>query len=120
MYVKWTGDLPRKRCGGVEGGTKVTGHSMRISSGVTARTLQGIFFLFFFSCWKIPAGLKGSYLLLLPITGQSLALSTCKMTLGMPVLMVFYRLRLCVSEMRPSGALAVHARPPARSLPVIS
>lgn len=29
----------------------------------------------------------------------------------MPVLMVFYRLRLRVSEMRPSGALAVHARP---------
>lgn len=108
MYVKRTGDLLRRR-----EGTKVTVQPMRISSGVTAsarrrraRSLEGIFLLA-----GIPAGLKGSYLLLLPITGQSLALSTCKMTLGMPVLMVFYRLRLCVFKMRPSGGLAVHARP---------
>lgn len=68
------------------------------------RSLLGIF------CgrWRIPVGLKESYLLLLPITPQSLALSTCKMTLGMPVLMVFYRLRLCFSEMRPTGARCSH------------
>lgn len=67
---------------------------------------EGFFFLA-----GIPAGLKGSDLLLLPITGQSPALSTCKMTLAMPVLMLFYTLRLCVSEMRPLGAAAVGARP---------
>lgn len=51
-----------------------------------------------------PVGLKESYLLLLPITPQSPALSTCKMTLDMPVLMVFCRLRRCSSVMRPTGA----------------
>lgn len=40
---------------------------------------------------RSPVGLKESYLLLLPITPQSPALSTCKMTLDMPVLTVFYR-----------------------------
>lgn len=49
MYAEWTGDLLRKRRG--VGGAKVTGHSTRISSGVTARTLRGIF-LIFFSRWK--------------------------------------------------------------------
>lgn len=44
MYVKWTGDLLRKR----QRRAKVTGHSMRISRGVTARTLWG----FFFSGWN--------------------------------------------------------------------
>lgn len=52
---------------------------------------------------KCPVGLKKSFLLLLPITPQSPALSTCKMTLDMPVLMVFYTWRLCISLMRPEG-----------------
>lgn len=50
-----------------------------------------------------PMGSKESYLLLLPITLQSPALSTCKMTLDMPVLMVFYTWRLCLAVMRPMG-----------------
>lgn len=54
-------------------------------------------------------GLKERNLLLLPINFQSPALSTCKMTLGMPVLMVLYRLRLCFSVMRPVGAPGSHS-----------
>lgn len=70
------------------------------------RSLLGIW-----GCRRSPVGLKESYLLLLPITPQSPALSTCKMTLGMPVLMVFYRLRLCFSVMRLTGAWGSHLLP---------
>ncbi|KAJ0002006.1 hypothetical protein NQD34_001802 [Periophthalmus magnuspinnatus] len=38
-----------------------------------------------------PVGLKESYLLLLPITPQSPALSTCKMALDMAVRVLFWR-----------------------------
>lgn len=48
-------------------------------------------------------GSEESYLLLLPITPQSPALSTCKMTLDMPVLMLSYRWRPCFSVMSPMG-----------------
>lgn len=72
----------------------------------TPRSLVGIW-----GCRFSPVGLKESYLLLLPITPQSPALSTCKMTLGMPVLMVLYRLRLCFSVMRPMGAWGSHSLP---------
>lgn len=54
-------------------------------------------------------GLKEIYLLLLPITPQSLALSTCKMTLGMPVLMAFYRLRLRLLARGPMGVRRSHS-----------
>lgn len=60
---------------------------------------------------RSPVGLNERYLLLLPITPQSPALSTCKMTLDMPVLMVFYRWRLCFSVMRPRGAGGLHSLP---------
>lgn len=70
------------------------------------RSLLGIW-----GCRRRPVGLKESYLLLLPITPQSSALSTCKMTLSMPVLMVFYRLRLCFSVMRPMGARGSYSLP---------
>lgn len=86
MYVKWTSDLQEK-------GNK--GHS---SCAVyffcaIANMLRG---LLGFGGGGVyaelsPVGLKESYLLLLPITSQSPALSTCKMTLDMPVLTVFYR-----------------------------
>lgn len=56
-----------------------------------------------------PVGLKESYLLLLPITSQSPALSTCKMTLDMPVLTVFYRWSLHVLVIRPTGAQGPHS-----------
>lgn len=54
-------------------------------------------------------GSKESYLLLLPITPQSLALSTCKMTLGMPVLMAFYRLSLRLLARGPMGVRRSHS-----------
>jgi len=75
-------------------------------------------------------GVKESYLLLLPITPQSPALSTCKMTLDMPVLMVSYGLRLLCDEARGSSGggggagggphTHTHTHSPPRPLAVIT
>lgn len=61
-------------------------------------------------------GLRERYLLLLPITPQSPALSTCKMTLDMPFLTAFYRSRLCFSVMRLRGARGPHSLPSSHPL----
>lgn len=103
MYVKWTADLQEK-------GTKVTVHLLYISFAQRQICLR-VFWEFRGVGGESPVGLKESYLLLLPITPQSLALSTCKMTLDMPVLRVFYRWRLCFLVMRPRGAQGPYSLP---------
>lgn len=95
MYVKWTGDLQGR-------GTKVTVHPQYISFE-RQQIYREVFWDLGAHEERSPVGLKESYLLLLPITPQSPALSTCKMTLDMPVLMVFYTLRLLLSD-EPLGS----------------
>lgn len=90
-------------------GKRNKGHSSSVAYFfcTTANILKSL--LGICGCRRCPAGMKESYLLLLPITHQSFALSTCKMTLGMPVLMVFYILRLCFLVIGPMGIRHTHS-----------
>lgn len=84
MYVKWSADLQGR-------GTKVTVRLHVYFFGTTANTVRGLLGIRGEQEERSPVGLKESYLLLLPITPQSPALSTCKMTLDMALPMLLCR-----------------------------